>query len=188
MRTLKIALSLMFVIALAGCSTVTVVTDFDKTVDFSRYETYSFLGWQDDSGRLLNDMGKERVRKAFRAEFDARELKWVEADGDMEISLFLVVDSKTSTTAYTDYYSGGGYGGYHRYGGGWGHGFATTTYSEYDYMDGTLVMDVFDGESKDQIWQGVMKGTINENPAKRDKTTPANIKKLMSKFPVEPLK
>jgi len=44
-------------------------------------------------------------------------------------------------------------------------------------------MDVFDGESKDLIWQAVAAGTIDENPEKREKSLPKSVKKLMKKFP-----
>jgi pectate lyase len=101
----------------------------------------------------------------------------------MEVSLFLVVDQKTSVSSYTNYY-GGRYGAYRRYGYGWGMGYASTTYTENDYLEGTLVMDAFDGESKNQIWQGVAKSTVTENPAKRETSIPKKVGLLMAKFPV----
>ncbi len=184
MKSVRSIFILTVLFAITSCSTVKVVADLDKSVDFSAYNTYSFLGWQDDSDRLLTDFDKKRVRDAFVSEFEARGMSYVEENGNMDITLFFVIDQKTSTTAYTDYY-GGGYGGYHRYGGGWGNGYASTTYSESDYLEGTLVMDVFDGTSKDQIWQGIATSTIVENPAKREKTIPAKIGALMNKFPVQ---
>ena len=184
MKTLKLFLFIATVLAVASCSSVKVVADMDKTVDFSQYETYSFLGWQDDSDKILNDFDKKRIRDAFISEFEARGMKPVKENGDMDVSLFIVVDQKTSTTAYTNYY-GSGYGGYNRYRGGWGYGHSTTTYSESDYLEGTLVMDVFDGTSKDQVWQGIATSTITENPDKREKTIPNKINALMKKFPVQ---
>lgn len=184
MKSVRILFILTVLFAITSCSPVKVVTDVDKTVDFSAYKTYSFLGWQDDSDRLLTDFDKKRVRDAFKSEFEARGMSYMEENGDMDITLFFVIDQKTSTTAYTDYY-GGGYGSYNRYGRGWGHGYASTTYSESDYLEGTLVMDVFDGTSKDQIWQGIATSTIVENPAKREKTIPTKIGALMNKFPVQ---
>lgn len=175
-------LTLAFV--LSSCSSVKVVTDMDKSVDFSQYKTYSFLGWEKNSDQILSEFDKQRIKDAFASEFKARGLKFVESGGDMDISLFIVVDQKTSTTAYTDYYSTG-YRGYRRYRGGWGYGYAETTYSETDYLEGILVMDVFDAGSKDQIWQGVVKSTITENPQKRAKNIPRNIGALMNKFPIE---
>jgi len=177
---------LAILFAMLACSPVKVVSDTDKSVDFSKYKTYSFLGWQKDSDKLLNDFDKKRLRDAFISEFETRGLKFVDANGDMEVTLFLVLDQKTSTTAYTDYYGGGGYGGYHRYRGGWGYGYSTTTFSESDYLEGTLVMDVFDGSSKDQVWQGVATSVITEDPAKREKSIPAKVSALMKKFPVQP--
>ncbi len=95
----------------------------------------------------------------------------------------MVVDQKPSTAAYTDYY-GSRYRGYGRYRGGWGYGYAETTYTETDYLQGTLVLDVFDGKSKDQIWQGVVTSTVSENPQKREKSIPKKITALMKKFPI----
>jgi Domain of unknown function (DUF4136) len=184
MKSVRVIFILTVLFAITSCSAVKVVTDVDKTVDFSAYKTYSFLGWQDDSDRLLSDFDKKRVRDAFKSEFEAKGMSFVEEKGDMDITLFFVIDQKTSTTAYTDYY-GGGYGRYNRYRGGWGYGSATTTYSESDYLEGTLVMDVFDGTSENQIWQGIATATITENPAKREKTIPAKIGALMNKFPVQ---
>jgi hypothetical protein len=184
MKIIRLFSMLALAVAMISCSTVKVVSDMDKTTDFSIYETYSFLGWQNDSDKLLNDFDKKRIRDAFMSEFERRGLKPVENNGDMEVSLFIVVDQKTSVTGYTDHY-GGSYGGYNRYRGGWGYGSSTTTYQETDYLEGTLVMDVFDGESKNQIWQGIATKTVTENPARREKTIPASIQSLMRKFPVQ---
>ena len=167
-----------------------VHTDRDKEADFTNYKTFTFLGWQNDSDKLLNDLDKDRMRKAFRNEFENRQLNKAEGDdADMAISLFLVVEQKTSTSAYTNYYGGGGaYGGYRRGGWGWGGGHASTTYTENDYIKGTLVMDVYDNETKNLIWQAVASGTVKENPKNRDKSIPKTVKKLLKKFPIVPVK
>ena len=185
MKTLKTLSAIILFVFAISCSSVTVITDQDKTVDFSVYKTYNFLGWQQNSDQLMNEFDKKRLQDAFIKEFENRGMQLVKENGDMAVSLFIVVDQKTTTTAYTDYY--GGYGGYHRYRYGWGYGYATTTYSENDYLEGTLVMDVFDGKTRDQIWQGVAKSTINENPDKREKSIPQKVSILMKKFPVQPV-
>ena len=164
-----------------------VNTDYDKEADYTAYTSISFLGWQDDI--TLNDFDKKRFTDAFREEFKKRSLTLVESGGDMAIALYLVVEQKTSTTAYTNYYGGGAGRGYRRGGrGGWGGGSSSTSYSESDYLEGTLVMDVFDGESKEQIWQAVATKTVSEKPEKREKSIPKGIKKVMKKFPIKPVK
>jgi hypothetical protein len=106
------------------------------------------------------------------------------------LSTFLVSEQKTSKTAYTSYYGGGAGRGYGRgrRGGGWGMGGSTTTYSESDYVQGTMVIDIFDNESIDLIWQGVGVGTIKEKPEKREKSLPKSIAKILKDFPIAPVK
>ena len=180
--TFLCALSLSTLIL--GCSSIKVTSDSEKTTDFSQYKTYSFLGWQNDSDKVMNEFDKKRMRDAFKSEFQKRELKFVESGGDMAISLFIVVNQKKTVTAYSNHYGYGGYGRYSRYGYGWG-GSSSTTYSENDYLKGTLVMDAFDEKSGDQIWQGVASKTVEEKPEKREKSIPYTVAALMKKFPVD---
>jgi len=169
-----------------------VTYDYDKTVDFSKYKTVRFGGWEKGSDKLLNELDKDRAVASFKAEFEKRGIQIVDTDASMVVTLYLVIDNKTSTTAYTNFNGGMGYGmGYGGYGmrgfgpgWGWGMGSATTTYSEQDYQVGTLVVDCYDGETKKLLWQGVSRKTINKNQSKHVKTIPKNVAKLMKKYPV----
>ena len=180
-KLLTIILTFTFFVAQAQ----KVTTDVDESVDFTKYDSYQFLGWQDGSDNVMNDFDKKRMRDAFQSELKSRNLKLAESDGSLAISLYVVINKETSITAYTNYHGGTGYG---RRGRGWGSGHSSTSYSESDYLKGTLVMDVFDSETKELIWQGVATGTVNEKPEKREKSIPKMIKKLMKKFPIKPAK
>ena len=155
-----IAITFLF----SGCSSIKVTAQYDGSIDFTQYKTYSYLGWNEKSTIMVSDFDKRRVEAAFAAEFNKRNMKFVQADGDIEVSLFLVTEQKTAATAYADYYRP--YGGYY-YGHawGWGSGYATTTYHQYDYTDGSLVCDVFDAKEKKLIWQSVGSGTLNNKPS-----------------------
>jgi hypothetical protein len=109
-------------------------------------------------------------------------------DADLAITLYLVLEQKTSTTAYTNYYGGRGYGRYSRGSWGWVNGYANTTYSESDYIKGTLVIDVYDNSTNQLIWQAVASGTVKENPKKRDKGIPKLAAKMLKKIHVKPPK
>ena len=183
-RISSLLLFAMIAILISCSSGVKVTTDMDKDRDFSPYRSYSFLGWQKNSDSLMSQFDKQRIHDAFKSEFQKRNLEYQKSNGDMSVALYLVIDQKTTVTGYTDYYGGGGYGRYHRYGGGWGSGYSTTTYTESDYLVGTLVMDVFDEASGDQIWQGIAAGTITEDARKREKTIPKSIAALMKEFPI----
>ena len=169
-----------------------VKSDYDKNTDFTKYKSYTFAGWQKDSDKQLNDFDKKRILESLKSEFDARGMNLVKADADATVSIYIVIDDKTSTSAYTSYNGGMGYGMSRR---GWGMGYggmgmgsATTTYSENDYKQGTFVIDMYDESSKGLVWQGVLIKTIKEKPEKREKSIPKNMAKLMKKFPVAPVK
>jgi len=71
---------------------------------------------------------------------------------------------------------------------GAGMGSATTTYNESDYNEGTFVISMFHGTSKNMVWQGIITSVVKEKPDKRDKTIPKKMKKLMKEYPVNPIK
>ncbi|HBH25279.1 MAG TPA: DUF4136 domain-containing protein [Cytophagales bacterium] len=192
MKKPTLVTSAIIIIALFihSCSSLKTNYDYDKSADFSQYETFEYYGWAENSDKILNDLEKKRIEGAFAEEFFKRGLELARNDGDMVVSLFIVVDQKTSKTAYTNHYGGGPY----MYGAGWGWyggygaygGMSTTTYTESDYLEGTLIVDVFDKESKKLIWQGTAQKVIEENPQKRAQNIPKVAAALMRKFPVEP--
>ena len=100
----------------------------------------------------------------------------------------MVVDNKQSVTAYTTYTGGFGYGLGRPFGvGAVGVG-ANTTFNEYDYQEGTLILDCYDEKSKKLMWQGVYKGVVADKPQKREKTIPKHVKAMMKKYPIQPMK
>lgn len=193
-----VSIWLLSLIFLGACSSIKVTSDFDKEADFTKYKTFEYYGWAEESDKILNRFQKERIEKAFGDEFEKRGLKYVKEGGDMVVSLYIVVDKKTSTTAYTNHYGTGGYGyggmgWYGGYGGGYGGmgmgmGTSSTTYSENDYLEGTLVVDVFDKAEKKMIWQSVGQKTVEENPKKAEKNTPKVAAAIMKPFPIKPIK
>ncbi len=180
-------LAIVVTMILASCSSITVTSDYDKSVDFTKFRTYSYYGWADNSDKLLNDFDKERIEKAFGAELGKRNLTYQREGGDITVALFIVTEQKQQTTATTTGMGGRyGYGGYYGYGPGWGWGtgMSTTTYNTYDYTVGTLVCDIFDTNGEQLIWEGVAQGTINENPQKREASIPKVVAQIMARYPV----
>ena len=103
-----------FVLALliTACgSSVSVTSDSDKTADFSKYKTFTYYGWADKSDQLLTQFDKDRIESSFQNEFANRGWTANQTDGDAIVSLYIVVDQKTSFNSYTDHYNTGMYGG-----------------------------------------------------------------------------
>lgn len=177
-----------------ACSGVKVTTDFDKSVDFTKYKTFEYYGWAENSDEILNRFDKERIETAFGAELSKRGLELVESGGDLIVTLYIVTEKKTQTSATTTGtgmgMGGYGYGGYYGYGPsyGWGGGYSHTTVNSYDYEVGTLIIDMYDAADKKLVWESIGAGTINEDPKKRDETIPITVGKIMKPYPVAPPK
>jgi hypothetical protein len=196
MKNLKLlVLAGIVIMFLASCSSVSVTTDFDKTVDFTKYKTFEYYGWADESDKILNDFERKRIEQAFGDEFAKRGIKNVENDGDLVVTLFIVVKQKTeqraTTTGSGGMYGGYGgyYGGYYGYGPGWGWGssYSTTTVTQHDYNVGTLVVDVFDKAEERLIWESIGQGTVDDDPQSREHNTPKTVAKIMKDYPVQPI-
>ncbi|NOR88004.1 MAG: DUF4136 domain-containing protein, partial [Bacteroidales bacterium] len=86
---IKLLTFLSIALIFSACSTIKVTADRDGSVDFTQYKTYSYLGWSENSTKMLNDFDKRRFEAAFANEFEKRGMEYVLADGDVMISLFL---------------------------------------------------------------------------------------------------
>jgi len=186
-------------IMLYSCSSIKVMSDKDPSTDFSKYKTLEYYGWQDNSDKILTPFDKTRIEKAFGTEFKNRGFNLVEKGaGDIIVSLYVVTEEKTETVANTttNYAGGGmrgyGYGGYYGYGPGygWGTGYSnsTTTYSDYDYTVGTLVVSVYDAAQKELKWQAVGTKTIDGNSKNNEAKINAAVAKIMLEYPIAPAK
>lgn len=194
MKTFIKLFSFLIMLAfLSACSTVSVTSDYDKSVDFTKLKTYEYYGWADGSDKLLNSLEKDRIEAAFEAEFTKRGIKHVESGGDMVIALYIMTQDKTQYNATTTSMGGGygGYGGYYGYGPGYGWGpgmgVSNTTVSEYNYTVGTLVIDIFHPGEEKLIWESIGKKTIEDNPQKAEKNLPKVIAEIMKPYPVQPI-
>ena len=181
--------------ALVSCSSIKYNVDFDGSADFSSYKTFQFYGWAEESNKIINAIDQKRIESAFGLELDKRGLKYVEEGGDLMVTLYIITEDKTSRSATTTNTGGGyGYGGYYGHGPayGWGGagmgGSSHTTYSEYDYTVGTLIIDVYDAKDKKLIWESISKGTIKEKTKGREERINSTVTKMMIKYPVEPVK
>jgi hypothetical protein len=84
---------------------------------------------------------------------------------------------------------GGGWGwGRWGWGGGWGPGFGSgmVTTTTTDHNVGTLVIDMFDGNSKLLLWRGLATENLSTNDQKNTKQLDGDIAKMFKSFPPKP--
>ncbi len=186
-NTSILLLAAFTILFFSHCSNkLTITSDYDKDTDFTPYKTYSFYGWAKNSDQIINQINKDRIESAVAAEMEKRGYTYIESGGDLTVSLFIQLDQQKGVTAYTDHYSMSPYGYRYGPGWGWGYGYSTTRYQEYDYVVGTLVIDIFDHQQKKLIWQGVGSQTVDEKPDNREYGIQRAVRGIMSKYPIKP--
>lgn len=150
-RTL--ALLAVALLAAAGCSTLSISTDFDKAADFTQYRTFT---WK-DTGDGIDSIWNKRIEGVFSDTLAAKGLRRVDSGGDLWVAAHPRLTKETQINTYN---TGWGYGyGWYGYG---GMGMATTTVTEIPV--GTLMIDLVDAKKKELVWRGVASDTLNTDP------------------------
>lgn len=179
-------LSVTFLIA--SCSSVSVVTDYDKTVNFGQYKTFNIK----PPASVENHVDPERVNKRnitlitdnIRKQMLEKGYK-ESSNPDLWISFYVKVDTKQEvrTTSY-GYYGGSPY----YYGSYYGYGTSGyTDVSVVDLTEGTLIVDLVDREQNKLVWQGVAKKTINETQLDRSNEIEKAVGQLFYRYRFQPL-
>ena len=180
MKILKlISLSILGLVFLASCSSVQVVADYDRQVDFNSYKSYAFYKTGIDKAQV-SDLDKKRILKAIETEMSARGFVKSQ-EPDILVSIF------TREREQVDVYAGGpwgwgwGWGGY--WGGYWGPGFWGPGYwgpSVSTRIEGSLYIDLIDAKNKELVWQG--KGVGNLTNTKKIEKKEQRIREFVSQI------
>jgi hypothetical protein len=150
-----------------------VKTDYDRSANFSQYKTYSW-----EKVQTQDPLWVDRIKAAVNATLQEKGLTPVDSGGDIAIvAMEMTRNQQTLNTFYDGF--GGGWG-WRRFGGG-GFGDATTTTKNYKV--GTLVVDLFDANSKKLIWRGSASDTLSDKSDKNIKELDKGVEKMFDHFP-----
>lgn len=169
---------LLVALATSCSSPMDVVSDYDKGTIFSEYRTYAIDGVT--LPPELSPLNKQRVIDAIKADLQSKGFN-ESVTPDMLVHVSVIFREKQSVTAYTNY----GYGGMYRpYAWGTGMGMAGyTTYDVQNYIDGSLIIDIADGETRRLIWEGIGNKQIYDVPDHPETAIPAAVQRIMADFP-----
>ena len=150
-----------------------VQTDWDKNKNFASYHTY-YWAKVESPNPLMN----QRLQDAVDAQLEKKGWSKQQAGGDVAvIALGMSSTKKDLNTFYSG--TGWGYGGW----GAGGMGTSTTTVNEY--REGTLVLDMYDSNSRQLLWRGTATDTMSDKPEKNEKKLNKAVEKMFDKFPPE---
>jgi Domain of unknown function (DUF4136) len=150
-----------------------VKTDYDRSADFSQYKTYS---WQ--KVQTQDPLWAGRIKDAVNAALAAKG--WTQVASGGQVAIVAMETTQNQQTLNTLYDGFGGGWGWRRFGGG-GFGDATTTTENYKV--GTLVVDLFDANSKNLIWRGSASDTLSDKSEKNIKNLDKGVQKMFDHFP-----
>jgi hypothetical protein len=145
-----------------------VTSDYNHQVDFSKYKTFMWVQPPETQDPFM----RERIMDAINSQLTVRGLCQVKQGADLAIGANFATEEKQ---VWETYYSGGGWG--------WDGGSGWSTTEEKTYQVGTLTVDLFDGKSKQVVWQGIATDTLSRHPDKRTKDANKSIEKMFRDFP-----
>ena len=192
MKTLKLFLLIVITGILISCSTsIKVVSNYNGSLDFSKYKTYNYMRPNPDSVKkltgempvIINQLNQRRIEKAINEEMYLREYSMAD-NPDIWVSYYLKVENKTQYSATTYNYGSPYYGGYGYYGyyGGYGYGGTYTDVSSYDYDVGTLIIDLVDAEANELIWYGAGSKALDYNPRHTERVINDAVTQIFYKY------
>lgn len=188
-RTNLRIIPMLFLGLIYSCSpTVKVTTDYDHAANFGAYKTFAIYDLKAKEGQI-NQLNVDRITKAIRAELTNKGFTETTSDPDLKVNAVTILKNKTSVSSNTDFY---GYGGMYRpygyWGGGGMMGGATTTVNTYDYVDGSLIIDIVSSKTQKLVWQGIGNAQIDSRPDNPEEFITNSIKKILAGFPPGALK
>ena len=146
-----------------------VTTDFDDKAPFASYKTYRWTTGTPSP----NPLGESRIHDAVEASM--AKAGFTKAAGTPDVVIATHAIAKEQKELYTT----GGYG----YGARWGGGMSTTQVNTY--VQGTLVLDMYDAKTKELAWRATGTDTMSD---KADKNTTKVVKALDKMFKQYPPK
>lgn len=175
MKAQKVVLVLIGVMLMfAGRSSAQdVKTDYDRDANFTQYKTYSWEQVQTKDPLMV-----DRIKSAVNGTLAAKGFMEVPSGGDLSI---VAIETTKNQQSLDTFYNG--------FGGGWrwgGFGDATTTTENYKV--GTLVVDLFDTNTKKLLWRGSASDTLSNKSEKNIDNLDKGVEKMFKKFPPEPKK
>jgi hypothetical protein len=153
-----------------------VKTDYDRDANFSQYKTYSW-----ERVHTQNPLLVDRIKEAVNSTLAAKGWTQVESGGNVAIMAMEMTKDHQTLSTYYDNFGDGGWGW--RWGGGFGDSFGDSTTTEETYTVGTLVVDLFDSNTKKLIFRGSASDTLSNKSGKNIKKLDKAVEKMFDHFP-----
>jgi hypothetical protein len=185
MKKLKfLALPVLAFLLLSACSSVRVLSDYDKGAQFNTYKSFAFYKTGIDKAQI-SDIDKKRILRAIEAEMTTKGFVKSE-NPDILVSIF--TKEREQVDIYNNYWGGGGFGwGWNPWywGGGFGPGWGWGGSNITTRTQGSLYIDLVDAKNKELVWQGKGDGTLTNSKKieKKEQRIQEFVSKILEQYP-----
>lgn len=176
MRRIAAALVVAAAVQAAGCSSISVATDFDESTDFSALRTYAWMPRAEGEPGPFggNTIVEKRVTIAVEKQLAEKGLFKDDASPSFRIAMHALTREHLDVTTWPSW----GYGWHGPHGwGGWSDHVEVTQYTE-----GTLVLDFVHPATRDLLWRGVARSVIDSSTGSQEFVDEV-ITKLLAEYP-----
>lgn len=157
--------------------------NYARGTDFSKFKTYKWV--RVPNAQYPNDILDNQIKQAINTQLATKGLTATEENPDLYITYQVAVNQEKEWNSYS---TGGDMWGWGRWGGWGGSGMGTTTTTSKTINIGTLSVDMYDVQQKNQIWRGDASKTLGsgKDPKKVEKNINKAMAKLFKKYPPPP--
>lgn len=165
---------------LASCAGVSVMQDYSPTADFSNLRTWDWLSAE--SRRIDLKVRDQRIEGIIRASIES-ELgtkglrKETSGEPSFRVTYLLVLEEGLESQTINEY--AGGSWTYRQYGPP-----ITMTYGALEQV-GSLIIDIYDVETKELIWRGAGQAKVHrtQDADERRELAEEAVRKILEQFP-----
>ena len=169
------------VVLAASCESFSVTTDYDKSVDFHNYRTFSWVSKNPLVSRSpdVSPLAEGRIQAAVLNVMTQKGFKFVEDPSKADIAFAFTLGSRQELRVTSN-----------PYGSAWGtapYMWGAPYYQNVDvrqYTKGRLAIDIFDVKLREPVWHGHASKSIGESDrARADEVINQAVAEILKSFP-----
>ena len=164
-----------FIVSLiiSSCSSIHVAADYDRSVNFSSYKSFSFF--QEGIKKVkISDLDKRRILNAIENELISKGLK---KSDNPDLLVNIITKERKEVNIYNQNFG--------MWGWSWGMGptFGLNQTNISDSTNGTLFIDLIDNNKKELVWQGIGDGYLSTRMDRKNERIIEFVESILEKYP-----
>ena len=164
-----------FIVSLiiSSCSSIHVAADYDRSVNFSSYKSFSFF--QEGIKKVkISDLDKRRILNAIENELISKGLK---KSDNPDLLVNIITKERKEVNIYNQNFGMWGWSW------GWGPTFGLNQTNISDSTNGTLFIDLIDNNKKELVWQGIGDGYLSTRMDRKNERIIEFVESILEKYP-----